>query len=207
MKEKKKDPDQEQHQEDSRKQSNFQVSDRRFWVLDESAEEQAGIPSPRHPSFIEELKRRTEAAESKVRERIEQLEQENEAYRARLDRQLEKRLEQEKIVFLQDFLEVLDNFERALTAVDNDSTVENLMEGLRLNLDLLQRRLQAAGVEPIETFRRPFDPNVAEAIGMVPVEDPALDQVVINVAQKGYRLGEQIIRPARVQVGQYQHQK
>lgn len=188
----------------SQEPSGFQVSDRRFWVVNESAEEQAEIPGPRHPSYIEELERRTEAAESKLRERIDELERENEAYRDRLDRQLEKRLEQEKVRFLRDFLEILDNFERALNAVDENSTVEHLAEGLKLNLEILHRRLTGAGIEQIETLRQPFDPNVAEAVGVVPVGEPELDQVVVTVVQEGYRLGEQIIRPARVQVGQYQ---
>lgn len=203
MKEDQKGPGPKDKPSTSQERSKFQISDRRFWVLDETAEEQAEVSSPRYPSYIEELKRRTEAAENRVRERIEELEQENETYRNRIDRQLEKRLEQEKVRFLQDFLEILDNFERALDAVDENSTVEHLAEGLRLNLDLLQRRLVAAGVEQIETLKQPFDPNVAEAIGMVPVEDPELDQVVVSVVQEGYRLGDHIIRPARVQVGQY----
>ncbi len=48
----------------------------------------------------------------------------------------------------------------------------------------------------------PFDPHQAEAVGMIAVDEPELDQCVIEVVQKGYRVGDQLIRPARVRVGQ-----
>src|SRR5690606_32260044 len=166
MKEDQNHPHQKRGRTESGESSGFQVSDRRFWVLNESAEEQAEIPNPRLQNYIEELETRTEAAENKLRERIEELERENQAYRDRLERQLEKRLEQEKARVLGDFLEIVDNFERALNAVHQNITVEDLVEGLKLNLDILHRRLTGAGVERFETMRFTFDQNVAEAIGV-----------------------------------------
>lgn len=189
-------------------QPGFQVTDRRFWVKDESVIEQASAPQPRYPSFVEELKARTELAERKLKERIKQLEEENEAFRARLNREMEKRLEQEKLQVFRDLLEVVDNLERALEAAQDgrskpEERLQGLVEGVQLNLELFLARLKAAGIEPLEVLNQPFDPHESEAVGVREVQDPNLDQHVVEVVQKGFRCGDQLLRPARVRVGQF----
>ena len=62
-------------------------------------------------------------------------------------------------------------------------------------------KLAKAGVERFDPAGTPFDPNVAEAVGVVPVSDPARHDVVVEVTRPGYSLGERVIRPARVLVG------
>lgn len=183
--------------------SRFQVSDRRFWVKDESAVESARVPETRYPSFIEELKERTELAEKRLEERLEELDKEHEAFRARMAREVERRVEREKVAFIKPFLEVLDNFERAVESVQQEQSEDSLAEGVRLNLQLLRSKLKAAGIRPLELQGKPFDPHVAEASGTVAVEDPSLDQTVVEVLQEGYSLGDQLLRPARVRVGSY----
>lgn len=183
--------------------SSFQVTDRRFWVEDETIAEKAEIPEQKYPSFVEELKARTEAAEQKLRERLEKLEEENAAFRERLNSQIEKRVNREKADFLTPLLEVIDNFERALTASEDSSNYESLREGVQLNLGLFLSRLRAIGVEVIDNLNEPFNPAEAEAIGVVQVDDPDLDQKVVAVLQKGYRLGDHILRPAMVNVGRH----
>jgi molecular chaperone GrpE len=185
----------------------FQVSDRRFWVEDESSIEGAQISEPKFPSFVEELKARTEAAEGKLREKVNELERENAAFRSRLERELERRKEQTKADLILEFLEVVDNFERALGAVDSSPASNALQEGVRLNLELFLSKLKNLGVEPIANLHEPFDPSDSEAIGVLPVEDPKLDQRVVAILQKGYRIGDQILRPAIVQVGEYRENR
>jgi molecular chaperone GrpE len=178
----------------------FQVEDRRFWVQDEAALEQAEVPEKKYPSFVEELKSRTEAAERRLKERLKEIDEENEAFRERLTKETDKRVEREKQALLLGFLDVVDNLERALQAgVDPAS----LKTGIRLNLDLFLYKLKSSGVEPIDPVNQPFDPQEAEAVGVVPVERVTLDHLVVEVVQKGYRLGDQLIRPARVRVGRY----
>lgn len=165
--------------------------------------DRATIPEPRYPSYVEQLKVRTETAEKKLKERIQELEDENSAFRARLNKQLEKRVEAEKARLFQDFLEVLDNFERALEAAGENSDFEKLRDGVRLNLNLFLRALKNTGVETIDPLHEPFDPHVSEALGTVPVDQRELDQKVVQVVQKGYRIGDHLIRPATVNVGHY----
>ncbi len=135
---------------------------------------------------------------------MKQIDKENEAYRARLKKELERQLDQEKLELFRNFLEIIDNFERALKAADETSTPEDLKEGVKLNLDLLLSKLKSIGIEPMEILHQPFNPHEAEAVGTVPVDDPELDHHVTEVIQGGFRWGDQILRPAQVRIGQYQ---
>ena len=193
---------------DNKDEPNFQVTDRRFWAEDESATDKASVPERKYPSVVEELKARTELAERKLKEKVQKLEKENEAFRARLVKDMDKRLEREKPRLFGDLLEVLDNLERALQAAEDGSSpqparLEGLRAGVRLNLDLFLGKLKAAGIEPIEVLNQPFDPQESEAVGMLSVEDPALDQCVVEMVQRGFRYGDQLLRPAKVRVGHY----
>ena len=190
--------------EELEEEPQIRVTDRRFWTQDESLVEEASETDRKYPTIVEELKARTELAEQKLKERLEQIAQENEAYRTRLKKELERQLNQEKLELFRNFLEIIDNLERALKAADAKSTPEDLREGVKLNLDLLLSKLKSIGIEPMEILHQPFDPHQAEALGTVPVDDPELDSQVTEVIQGGFRWGDQILRPARVRIGQYQ---
>ena len=190
--------------EKGKEESKFQVNDRRFWVQDESAEDKASVPTKQYPSVVEELKARAELAEQKLRERIETLDQENEAFRVRLAKDMDRRMDQEKLELFGNFLELIDNFERALKAAQETLSFEVLREGVQLNLELFLSKLKSLGIEPMDLLHQPFDPHEAEAVGVVAVDDSDLDQQIIEVVQRGFRWGEQVLRPARVRIGQYQ---
>jgi molecular chaperone GrpE len=95
---------------------------------------------------------------------------------------------------VKDLLPILDDLERALAAVGEHeaATVE---DGVRLVHQSLALLLQRNGVEEISTEGQ-FDPHVHEALLSQPSE--AEEGSVIDVAQKGYRLGDRVVRPARV---------
>lgn len=182
----------------------FQVSDRRFWVEKPESIEKASVPQEKYPTVVEQLKNRTEAAEAKLRERLEALEEENSAFRNRLSGQVEKRVKEEKASLISSLLEVVDNLERAIEKAEDPSHFDALKEGVTLNLEIFLSRLQSAGVLPIENLHQPFDPSEAEAVSVVPVDDPEEDDHIQEVIQKGYRLDDRILRPAIVTVGKYQ---
>ncbi len=186
---------------DKDREGRFQVTDRRSWLDDESVIDQSQVPETRYPSYVEELKARTELAERKLKQRLEQLESENDALRERLERTLEQRLDRFKMNLLLQFLEVADNLERALEAAESGSDLQELRKGVELNLRLFLNRLKEAGIEPIQVLNQPFDPHLAEAVGLIPVTDPALDQRVVEVVQRGYLYGDRLLRPARARVG------
>lgn len=181
--------------------SSFQVTDRRFWVQDESLLEKAPIPETKYPSFVEELKARTQAAEQKLQEKVRQLDAENSAFRERLSRRLEQQLHQELAVVLEGLLEVADNLERALTSAKSSADLESLQTGVELTLNLLQQKLQAAGLSSPQLQGEPFDPAVAEAVGTVEVSDSTLDGKVMEVLLKPYVFRDRLLRPGKVRVG------
>ncbi len=194
----------ESEMEEDKDGNSFQVTDRRSWLEDGDLIDRSPVPEKRYPSFVEELKARTELAEQKLKERIKEVEAENEAFRDRLGKDMERRLEQQKMDLLRGFLEVIDNFERALQAFEQTSSLEELEKGIQLNLELFLHKLKAAGVEPLDVLEQPFDPHQSEAVGVIPVEDPDLDDHVVEVVQQGYRFGDQLLRPAHTRVGKYQ---
>ena len=97
---------------------------------------------------------------------------------------------------LKELLPVLDDLERALAAAE-DHEEAKLEDGVRLVHQELAAALQREGLAEIETNGR-FDPHVHEALLSQPSD--AEEGSVLEVVQKGYRLGDRVVRPARVVV-------
>lgn len=93
-------------------------------------------------------------------------------------------------------IDAVDNLERALETSDGD---DGLAEGVQMVLGSLRETLQRHGIEAVDPKGEKFDPNQHEALSTMPVEGTE-GGTVIEVMQKGYRMGEQLIRPARVVV-------
>jgi molecular chaperone GrpE len=94
-------------------------------------------------------------------------------------------------------IDAVDNLERALEAADGDG--EGLRSGVEMVLGSLRETLQRQGIEAVDPKGEKFDPNQHEALSTMPVEGSE-SGTVVEVMQKGYRMGEQLIRPARVVV-------
>ena len=98
---------------------------------------------------------------------------------------------------VRDLLPVLDNLERALAHADDESG--GLAQGVDMVRNQFVDALARHGLDTIPAAGRPFDPNVHEAIACVPSEEVSPNHVVQEF-QKGYRLGEHVLRPAKVVV-------
>jgi molecular chaperone GrpE len=114
--------------------------------------------------------------------------------RASRERQEFVTLANERLV--KDLLPILDDLERALEAATQHQEAQ-LEEGVRLTHRALAALLEQNGVREIETTSK-FDPHVHEALLTQPSE--AEEGSVIDVVQKGYTLGDRVVRPARVVV-------
>jgi molecular chaperone GrpE len=170
------------------------------------ADEAAQQPSLK-PSYVEELEARTRAAEQKaadVQARFEQvrseLKRETDELRQRLARNAEERVTREKSQFLSSLLPVVDNLRRAIEAAESGGSKESLLDGLRGTISGFESVLAQTGAEPVEALGQPFDPELHEAVDTTEVE-PERDNTVTAQYARGYRLGNQLLRPARVQVG------
>ena len=98
-------------------------------------------------------------------------------------------------------LPVIDNFERALKAPTDavSDDVHSFIEGYEMIYKQLMAVLEKEGVTKIEAVGKPFDPNYHQAVVRVP-SDEYDDDIVVEVLQEGYLLGEKTLRPAMVKV-------
>lgn len=94
-------------------------------------------------------------------------------------------------------LPIMDDLERALATVDSHLAGLTWVDGIRLIHRKFQAALEMFGVHEIEADGRMFDPSQHEAVS----QGPGDEGKVIAVIQKGYRLGDRVIRPAMVVVG------
>lgn len=97
-------------------------------------------------------------------------------------------------------LEALDDLGRVSAFDPATTSAADLAAGVDLVERKLLKALSERGLERVGVVGEPFDPNLHEAIGSVPATTPEQDQTVAMVFQPGYRLGLQLLRPARVQV-------
>jgi molecular chaperone GrpE len=119
-----------------------------------------------------------------------------ENYRKRVLRDLESLVARAHERLVRELLPVLDDLERALAAAEEHEEAK-LEEGVRLVPRELKAALDREGVAEIETDGH-FDPHVHEALLSQPSE--AEEGSVLEVLQKGYKLGDHVLRPARVVV-------
>ncbi len=118
-----------------------------------------------------------------------------ENYKKRMERNYRELATAGERKMLLQFLPVLDNLERALTY--NGDNAEALRSGVQNTLRQFENILTMATVKPIDVKGKRFDPAVAEAIGTQAV-DGVEDDTVVEEAQKGYTIGEDLLRPAKV---------
>jgi molecular chaperone GrpE len=124
-------------------------------------------------------------------------------YRKRTDRDRESMGARLQLTLISPLLDVVDDMER-VAASGEESGARALLDGIRLVEKKLHNVLGAAGLEPIDAEGAQFDPGVMEAMMTVPTDDPRLDDHVADVFQRGYRLGDILVRPARVRVLKYE---
>lgn len=117
--------------------------------------------------------------------------------RLRLTRENQRVLAIEKAEVARALIETVDDLDRSLQATD----ASPLTTGVRVIRDSIVKRLETMGVERMSLAGQPFDPNLSEAVGLVEVADPSLYGGVVEELAAGYRIGDRVVRPAKVRVG------
>lgn len=128
---------------------------------------------------------------------LQRLKAEFDNYRKRVERDRQTQHEAGIRDLVVDLLPVIDNLERAVAALGGAG--DQIIAGVEMVRGQLAGLLARRGVEEISAHAEAFDPNVHEAIANHPTDEHA-EGTVVHVSEKGYRLGESVIRPAKVVV-------
>ena len=182
------------------------VVDRRWWVNQEGGRDASANASSASlkPTYVEELERQVAEKDRQVQEYIAKYRQahsEFEEARLRLRREIAKDIERGRREILADLLEVVDNLDRAIDAAGQPGASKDaLLEGVEMVRRQFLAKLESLGVKRIATDGAVFDPTIHEAITTVPAASPDQDGVIVGVVRQGYRIGDDVLRPAAVAV-------
>jgi molecular chaperone GrpE len=191
------------------------VTDRRRIYLDEEDGKSSDLetePPNLKPKYVEELEGRTKAAERQVQEvqaRFDQLRQqlqrETDETRQRLNRAADERASVDKARFIGSLLPVMDDLQRAIQAANEGAPRDAILEGIQGIATSFGSALASVGVEPIQAVGEEFNPELHEAVDTAEAE-PEMDGRIVDEYSRGFRIGDRLIRPARVKVGRTANQ-
>ncbi len=179
------------------------VVDRRWWANTEAATAEREGGSSLKPTYVEELEQKVVEKDKQIQEyltKYRQASSEFEEMRLRLRREISKDIERTRREILSELLEVVDNLERALDAAKRSPSADALLQGVEMVRRQFLSKLEGLGVKPIESGDGRFDPALHEAVSTVPASSPDQDGMVVGVIRQGYRIGDDVLRPAAVAV-------
>ena len=180
------------------------VVDRRWWANQGSSEEpREDTRGSGKPTYVEQLEQQIAEKDKQVQEYLGKYRQaatEFEDARLRLRREISKDIERGRREILSDLLEVVDNLDRAIDSARAGASPDALAQGVEMVRRQFLAKLDGFGVKPIDAAGQPFDPSLHEAITSVPAESPEQDGLVVGTVRTGYRIGDDVLRPASVAV-------
>ena len=155
---------------------------------------------------VEQVEEQT--AEEKLQAEVQQLNDKYLRLYAEFDN-YKRRTQKERVELLQtagkdvivSLLPVLDDFDRALKAMETAADVAPVKEGILLVSHKLKNTLAQKGLKDVESINKDFDTDFHEAITNIPAPTAALKGKVIDEVEKGYTLNDNVIRFAKVVVG------
>ncbi|MGE5244527.1 MAG: nucleotide exchange factor GrpE [Betaproteobacteria bacterium] len=168
-------------------------------VIDPAESEPAGQPRARTEAIesaepLEDLKRERDDYYDRWLRKTAEFDN----YRRRIERERREQADQAVIDLLLELLVVVDDFDRAL-AVEAPKSAASYRKGVELIHAKLQDLLRKQGVRPIDVIGADFDPNLHQAV--LHESSPGhREGEVIGELQKGYMMGDRLLRPAMVKV-------
>lgn len=160
--------------------------------MTETLDQQDPPPAESQPDPVEELRREKDA----LQDRLLRTAAEFDNYRKRIDRERRDLAEHTAAEVVTELLPIVDNLERALAAA---SDTDPLRKGVELTHKQMMDLLRKRGVKPIEALGADFDPNFHQAVIHEASADHREGEVMAEL-QRGYLLGERLLRPAMVKV-------
>jgi molecular chaperone GrpE len=194
-------------------ENEIKVVDRRWWAREGGASVEAQEPSLK-PTYVEELEKRLAEKDSEIQTYLSKYRDASSGFdeaRARLRKETSKEIERGRRAVLVEFLEVLDNLDRAIDAAaealesgETSKNFEGLLQGIVMVHQQFLAKLEGFGVKRIDLEGQAFDPSRHEAVTTVPVPTPEHDGQIVGVIAHGYEIENEVLRPAMVAVGKYQ---
>ena len=181
------------------------VVDRRRFNQEGESSSAAATPSLK-PTYVEALEQQLAEKDKQLQDavaRYRQASSEFEESRLRLRREISKEIERGRREILADLLDVVDNLDRALEAARSNASDDRhaaLLQGVDLVHRQFLAKLEGFGVKRVESQGQPFDPLLHEAVSTIPAAGPDQDGIVVGVVRHGYRIGDEVLRPASVAV-------
>ena len=164
----------------------------------DSVDEETEV-SDREPT-VEERAADAESKYNEMQDRYLRLNAEFDNYKKRMMRENSDRLKYFNMELIKELLPSMDNLERAIShAGDENSDLENMIEGLQMVYKGMQEAFGKFGVSEIESIGKEFDPNCHQAVGMIESQEVPENHVA-EECLKGYYLHDRIIRPTMVRV-------
>ena len=120
-------------------------------------------------------------------------------YRKQMEKQIASKIESSRAELLMKFLNIRDDYSRALEIAKQSKSETVVIEGLEAILKNLDSVLKSEGVMEIETIGTPFDPNIHDAISFS-YQDNAPENAVTGEIRKGYMLNNKVLRPSLVEI-------
>jgi len=180
------------------------IVDRRWWAANPEGTAEGDVPAaPAKPTYVEQLEQQVADKDRLIQEYIAKYRQassEFEDARLRLRREISKDVERARREVLAEILEVVDNLDRAVESAARAQSVEAVVQGVELVRRHFLSKLEGLGVTRIDAEAQPFDPELHEAITTVPAASPDQDGTVVGIVRHGYRVGNDVLRPAGVAV-------
>ena len=151
---------------------------------------------------LEAVKAKLEAAEqanANLKDQMLRTAAEYDNYRKRSAREADQKFNDGVSHAVNQILAILDTLDMAANA---ECTDENYKKGVVMTLDKAAKALEALNITEIEALNKPFDPNFMNAVQQVPAAEGQESGSVVQVFQKGYKIGDKIIRHAMVVVAE-----
>ncbi len=157
-------------------------------------------------SLVQEETKETEDAENKLQQDFENLNNQYIRLAADFDNYRKRQAQERESLItygaqdaMKKLIEVLDNFDRAKQSIDSSENLEQIKESFNVLYNQMFDNLSKLGLEVIQAQDQEFDPNFHEAVMQTPTSEHPENHVIMEL-QKGYRLGDKVLRPTLVNV-------
>lgn len=196
-------PEEEEKRVEEPAKENIEIENNESPNGEPETDETQGIMNPKKEvKVLKEKNDELEAHLAELNDKYLRLFSEFDNYRKRT---LKERLELTKTAsedLIVDLLPVLDDFERALKAMEATEENKNTIDGVKLIYNKFFNLLTKKGLEAMKTLGNDFDTDFHEAITNIPAPTEDMKNKVVDEIEKGYLLGGKVIRFAKVVVGQ-----